>query len=71
MDVDQLAREAAQYIRSNGKPLEFQFVVAELQKKGCSVQQAADVIDHGLSNGALVLLGSRNLLDAGFQRGKL
>lgn len=66
-----LAGEAVQYIRRHGAAVDLSIVAAELQRLGCSAEEAADAITHGVSTGVLVMLGSTSKLDAGFTGGRL
>jgi hypothetical protein len=68
--LDTRARDASEYIRRHGAPLEAGVVAAELCRLGCSTEEAADVVEHGLRTGTLVRLGS-SFLDAGFVGGRL
>jgi hypothetical protein len=69
--LDALARDMAAYIRRHGAAVDMGIAVAELCRLGCSAEEAADVIEHGLHTGTLVLLGSKSKLDAGFTEGRL
>ena len=66
-----LARDAAAYICQHGSALDWDSVLAELGRRGCSVAEAADAIEYGLHSGTLILMGSRMKLDAGFVSGHL
>lgn len=69
--LDALARDVAAYIRQHGAAVDMGIAIAELCRLGCSTEEAAAAIEHGLHSGTLVLLGSKSKLDAGFTGGRL
>ena len=68
--LDAIALEAASHLRRLGRPLPVSALVEELRRNGAPAEEAADAIDHGISTGALVMLGEA-VVDAGIVRGWL
>ena len=57
-------------IRRRGAPLPVSVVVEELQRQGAYVDDATAAVEHGVRNGALVMIGETHV-DAGIVRGWL
>jgi hypothetical protein len=66
--LDALALEAADHLRRRGAPMAVSALVEELQRRGAFVDDAVAAVEHGILNGALVMLGEQ-MVDAGIVRG--
>jgi hypothetical protein len=66
--LDALALEAAEHLRRQGAPMPVSAVVEELERRGAYADDAVAAVEHGVRNGALVMLGETHV-DAGIVRG--